>query len=58
MKKAFSVLLAGAGVAAASVYGIYRYVFYSPTGKQNDDHHILAPIRTKAQYDKREDGIS
>ena len=43
---------AAAGIGAAAVCGIYRYVFYSPIGKQNDDYHILAPIRTQEEYDR------
>lgn len=41
---------AAAGTLAAS-FGIYLFGFYSPRGKQNDDHHILAPIRTREQYE-------
>ncbi len=33
-----------AATIAASVYGIYRYGFYSPNGNQNDDHQILSPM--------------
>lgn len=36
---------------AATVYGIYRYGFYSPRGKQNDDHRILIPMsETQRDY--------
>ena len=37
--------------AAATVYGIYRYGFYSPQGRQNDDHRILIPM-SEAQHDQ------
>ena len=45
-----SALAAAAG--ALTEYGIFRYVFYSPLGRQNDDYQILAPIQTKEQYDR------
>ena len=43
---------------AAAVYGIYQYGFYSPRGRQNDDHQILIPmsgaqrVRSIAMIDK------
>ena len=43
---------AAAGLGALTAAGIYYYVFYSPRGKQNDDHHILAPIKTREDYDR------
>ena len=36
--------------AAAAGYGIYRYAFYSPRGKQNDDHCIFVPL-SSSQHD-------
>ena len=47
---AIAAASAAAGTFAAS-FGIYMFGFYSPRGKQNDDHHILAPIRTREQYE-------
>lgn len=52
IKKLFAAPLAAAGIGAAAVYGIFRYVFYSPLGQQNDDYHILAPVRTQEEYDR------
>ncbi len=43
---------AAAGVGALTVCGIFGYIFYSPLGKQNDDYHILAPVRTQEEYDR------
>lgn len=37
---------------ALTEYEIFRYVFYSPLGRQNDDYQILAPIQTQEQYDR------
>lgn len=45
------VVTAAAGFGAA-VYGTYLYAFYSPRGKQNDDHHILVTIPGREQYDR------
>ncbi len=45
-----SVLSASALTAAVS-FGIYYYGFYSPRGRQNDDHHILVKLRTQEQVD-------
>ena len=36
--------------ACAALYGIYRYGFYSPRGRQNDDHRILIPM-SEEQHD-------
>lgn len=41
-----------ASTGALTEYGIFRYVFYSPLGRQNDDYQILAPIQTREQYDR------
>ena len=41
-----------ASTEALTEYGIFRYVFYSPLGRQNDDYQILAPIQTREQYDR------
>ena len=48
---AVPVLTSAAGFGAA-VYGTYLYAFYSPRGKQNDDHHILVTIPGREQYDR------
>ena len=39
-KKALCAASASALAAFGGLYGLYRYVFYSPRGAQNDDHHI------------------
>ena len=44
--KSLKYFVAGTAAAAvsavtATAYGIYRYGFYSPRGKQNDDHRIM-----------------
>lgn len=39
-KKALCAASASALAALGGLYGLYRYVFYSPRGAQNDDHHI------------------
>lgn len=60
MKWFYRTAAAAAGTGAltlCAVYGIYRYVFYSPVGKQNDDYHILAPIKTHEQYHRSIDLI-
>ena len=41
-----------ATAGALAEYGIFRYVFYSPVGKQNDDYHIPGPKKTQEQYDR------
>lgn len=39
-----SALLPSAGLgAAAGLYGLYRYIFYSPVGRQNDDYAFNLP---------------
>ena len=38
--------------AGAAVYGIYLFGFYSPRGRQNDDHHILINFSSRDQYDR------
>lgn len=35
-----------------AAYGIYRYGFYSPRGKQNDDYHIMVPLPSQEQYNR------
>ena len=52
VRKAWIPPAALAGLGALLVSGIYRYVYYSPLGKQNDDYHILAPIQTEEQYSR------
>lgn len=49
--------LSAAAVTAAVTYGIYYYGFYSPRGKQNDDHNILVQLRTQEQLDHTHDLI-
>lgn len=46
-----SGLTAAAAATVATVYGIYRYGFYSPRRRQNDDHKILIPM-SKEQLDR------
>ena len=43
--------LSAAAITAAVTFGIYIYGFYSPRGRQNDDHNILVSLRTQEQYD-------
>ena len=43
--------IAGVAAATATVYGIYRYGFYSPRGSQNDDYRILIPM-SEDQHNK------
>ncbi len=43
---------AAAGFGALTVCGLFGYIFYSPLGKQNDDHHILAPVRSQEEYER------
>ncbi len=45
------IALSAAAITAAVTFGIYIYAFYSPRGRQNDDHHILVSLRTQEQYD-------
>lgn len=52
LRKTLLAPAAAAGIGALTVCGIFGYVFYSPLGKQNDDHHILAPVRTQEEYDR------
>ena len=43
----------GCGAAlAAGAYGIYRYVFYSPVGEQNDDFCPITPVNTPELKEK------
>ncbi len=44
--------LTGTGAFAAAVLGTFFYAFYSPLGRQNDDYHILAPLRTQEERDR------
>ncbi len=44
-------LIAAAGLGAVTG-GIYLYAFYSPRGKQNDDHHVLVPMDTPEMYER------
>ena len=44
MKKTF-LLPTAAAVTLGGAYGLYRYIFYSPIGRQNNDHDpILPPV--------------
>ena len=52
MKKLWMLPSSAAGVTAASVYWIYRYVFYSPHKNQDDDHDLPIPIPTQEQRDR------
>ena len=45
-----SAIASAAG--ALTEYGIFRYVYFLPLGRQNDDYQILAPIQTREQYDR------
>ena len=42
-KSVLPVLGSAAGIGFAGAYGLYRYIFYSPVGRQNDDHAISLP---------------
>ena len=52
MKKLWMLPPAAAGASAASLYWIYRFVFYSPHKKQDDDHDLSIPIPTQEQRDR------
>ena len=52
MNKLWTIPAAAAAVGTGSVYGIYRYIFHSPRGKQNDDHELPIPIPTQEQHDR------
>lgn len=38
-----------AGLLALSAGGIFRFVFYSPQEKQNDDYNLVVPFRTEEE---------
>lgn len=44
------ITVSATAASCAAIYGIYRYGFYSPRGRQNDDHRILIPM-SKEQHD-------
>ncbi len=52
MKKLWLLPAAAAAAGAGSVYGIYRYAFYSPRKNQDDDHDLPIPIPTQEQRDR------
>jgi len=58
MKKASLLSLAAAGLGLAGTYGLYRFIFYSPIGSQNDDYATIirqteeTRIRSRALIDK------
>lgn len=51
LRIASGAALSAAGLTAAAAYGIYRFGFYSPRGKQNNDHNILVHMKSQEQYD-------
>lgn len=36
-----------AALGAGGAYALYRYIFYSPVGAQNDDHALVLPYRSE-----------
>ena len=48
---AAAALTAAAGVGAVTG-GIYWYAFYSPRGRQNDDHYITVPMPSREMYER------
>lgn len=52
MKKLSLIPLGVAGLTLAGAYGFYRYIFYSPVGKQNDDRALPLPSKSESA-DKR-----
>lgn len=52
MKKLALLPLGAAGLTLAGAYGFYRYIFYSPVGKQNDDRALPLPSKSE-EADRR-----
>ena len=54
MKAGFAYLLPTAALAGfgTGLYGMYRFAFYSPHRRQNDDHLILVPMQSSEQYER------
>lgn len=49
MKKRLLLLpAAAAGLTLAGAYGLYRYIFYTPVGDQNDDYATPLPVRSES----------
>ncbi len=46
-KKAMLFSAAAAGAAIGGVHGLYRYIFRSPSGRQNDDYLLPGPFRSQ-----------
>lgn len=52
MKKLALLSASAAGLTLAGAYGFYRYIFYSPVGKQNDDRALPLPSKSE-EADRR-----
>ncbi len=52
VKSTLSLSSAAAVLALAGAYGFYRYIFHSPSGRQNDDYDLPQPVRS-ASYAAR-----
>ncbi len=47
-KKALFLPAAAAGLTLGGACGLYRYLFYSPTGEQNDDYALPLPMHSES----------
>ena len=52
LKKLLVPAALGAGTCALTALGVFRTVFYSPLGRQNDDYQILARFRSREEHDR------